>query len=430
MTDFEQLIKGKTDCECGREHMTAVEAVCIGRGLAAKCGEVLMQHDFSSRLLLVSDHNCLQAAASIIPGLSPFICKEKIYDDLRVASMKEVNEIEAILQADKTLDVISVGSGSLNDICRLSCARQNRRLCLFGTAPSMDGFASYSSPIVADGFKYSYPARSPQVIMADTDILAAAPVELKAAGFGDMIAKYPALCDWKISALVSDETYCDYVGDLTKTAADQIFSLADQVREKDPETAGEIFSALVKTGLGMSFMQNSRPASGAEHIVAHLEDCMEILEGKTPNFHGVDVGVATLEIIRLYKKLGRLETIETHPEQVNWEAVYQVYGPLSESVRKLNEPDTILSSVDPEKLKQSWPQIRQYIDELPSYESCLEAMKKAGCITDFKMAGKDSAFFRKCLHFSPYMRRRITLLRLLDMIDLPAGFFDSFEAEW
>ncbi len=64
----------------------------------------------------------------------------------------------------------------------------------------MDGFASYSSPIVKNGFKSSYPAKSPEVIIGDTKILAAAPPELKSAGFGDMVAKYVALIDWQTAA--------------------------------------------------------------------------------------------------------------------------------------------------------------------------------------------------------------------------------------
>ena len=96
-----------------------------------------------------------------------------------------------------------VGTGSVNDPCRLAAARENKMLCIFGTAPSMDGFASYSSPIVDGYFKASYPAKSPEVIIGDTRILAKSPVYLKAAGFGDMIAKYVGLIDWQISALVS-----------------------------------------------------------------------------------------------------------------------------------------------------------------------------------------------------------------------------------
>ena len=49
---------------------------------------------------------------------------------------------------------------------------------IFATAPSMDGFASDSAPLIDNGFKISYPCRQPKIVLADTKILAAAPVTL------------------------------------------------------------------------------------------------------------------------------------------------------------------------------------------------------------------------------------------------------------
>ena len=50
----------------------------------------------------------------------------------------------------------------------------------------------------------------------------------------------------------------------------------------------------------MSFTKTSRPGSGTEHIMAHFWECMELLDGKTPNYHGEDVGVTTLIMLRYY----------------------------------------------------------------------------------------------------------------------------------
>ena len=77
----------------------------------------------------------------------------------------------------------------------------------------MDGFTSYSAPIVCNGFKSSYPAKSPEVIIGDTKILVNALVELKAAGLGDMMAQYIVLIDWKISKLIIGEYYCGKIAD-------------------------------------------------------------------------------------------------------------------------------------------------------------------------------------------------------------------------
>lgn len=63
------------------------------------------------------------------------------------------------------------------------------------------------------------------------------------------------------------------------------------------------------TGIGMSFMQNSRLASGSEHIISHLIECMELRDGIVPDFHGEDVDVCTLLILKYYSDLAEKEHI-------------------------------------------------------------------------------------------------------------------------
>ncbi|MBQ7822289.1 MAG: iron-containing alcohol dehydrogenase, partial [Clostridia bacterium] len=215
MSEIMNIIRSfKEGCTCGVEHETAIKDIRIASGLVHSVGTILKENGFEKNLLFVADNNTLKASEGIIESLAGFDITYKIYDELRVAEMKHVEEIENMIKG-RDISVLSVGTGSLNDPCRLACARQNKMFAIFATAPSMDGFASYSSPIVSDGFKASYDAKSPEVIIGDTKILAESPVYLKSSGFGDMIAKYVALIDWQISHLLIDEYYCERVAKLT-----------------------------------------------------------------------------------------------------------------------------------------------------------------------------------------------------------------------
>ena len=89
---------------------------------------------------------------------------------------------------------------------------------------------------------------------------------------------------------------------------------------------------------------------------------------------------------------------------------------MEDDVRKLNTPDTITDSVCPEKLKNSWSDIVKIIHSVPSYDEVYSAMKKAGCKLTVEDIGKDRKLFDDCIKYSPYMRRRLTLLRMKDMI--------------
>ena len=416
MSDVMNIIKDfRYGCPCGMEHTTTIKDVRIGSGLVANVGEILKENNFSKNILLVADKNTLKASEGIEKSLEGFNVEYKLYDNIRVAEMFHVEEIEALISG-RDISVLSVGSGSVNDPCRLACARQNKLLCIFATAPSMDGFASYSSPIVDNYFKASYDAKSPEVIIADTKILAAAPAHLKSSGFGDMIAKYIGICDWEISNILSGEYYCERISEYVRKTVDELLLMADTVTVNNEKTAGAIFEQLLKTGIFMSFTKNSRPASGSEHIIAHLMECLELPHGVIPNFHGEDVGVATLKMLKLYKEMAKLDKITAKRESVDWEDVYNVYGDMAEDVRKLNTPTTVTDAVDPRDLESKWGKIREIIGKLPDYERVYDAMKRAGCKTTLEEIEKSKEFYNKCVKYSPYMRRRITLLRLKDMI--------------
>ena len=418
MSEILKIIEDfKHDCSCGRIHETSIEDIVIESGAVHKVGEILKRNQFSSNILVVADKNTLAAAEGIVESLVGYKLEYKIYDNLRVATMELVNEVEALILG-RDISVLSVGTGSLNDVCRLSSARQNKKLCIFATAPSMDGFASYSAPIVDNGFKASYPAKSPEVIIGDTKILASAPDALKSAGFGDMVAKYVGLIDWNVSVLLTGEYYCEKIASLTRDAVDELMEMADKVCERDEYTAGKIFEALLKTGIGMSFAQNSRPASGSEHIISHLIECVQLRDGIIPNYHGDDIGVCTLETLKYYNSLAEVKEIDVQNEAVDWDDVYAFYGDMADEVKKVNFPDNIVDEVDMSILKNRWGEICEIIRGVPDYEKCRAAMIKAGCKITVEDIGKDRELFDSCMKYSPYMRHRLTLLRIKDMIKI------------
>ena len=415
MLNFRALIDSFRDCGCGMDHRCGIHDIRIGSGLVTQAGEILRENGFPRRLLLIGDRDTLAAAAGIEESLTGFEVTRHCYDTLRVATMDDVRLVEDYL--DRVDAVVAVGAGSIHDPSRLACARRNKPLCLFATAPSMDGFASYNAPIVDGGFKTTHAAKCPEVIIADTKILAAAPKALKSAGFGDMISKYIALIDWQVSHLVTGETYCPRVAELTRTAVDRLMTMADRVTLEDEETAAAVLESLLMTGIAMSFTRTSRPGSGTEHILAHYWECIELLEGKIPNFHGEDVGVATLLTLREYEALADRETVTAHPEVNDWDAVYRAYGPLAGDVRKLNTPDTITDGIEPRVIEEKWPEIRAIVRSVPDYDACYRAMKAAGCKTTIAEIGKDPAFVAESLLYHPYMRRRLSLRRVARMVD-------------
>ena len=415
MFDLEKLKKDFENCDCGLEHTTDLKEVVIGSGIIGEVGNILKRNNFGENLLLVADKTTLEVSDGILTSLKEFRVRLKIYENLREATVAQVEVIKELLS--ETDGVISVGTGSLHDICRKAAAELNKPLCLFATAPSMDGFASYCAPLTNGNFKITYPAKSPEVVIADTKILASSPKELKSAGFGDMIGKYIGLIDWQVSSILTGEYYCEKVANLTRQATDKIMALADQITMDSEESASAVFEGLLLTGLGMSFVKNSRPASGTEHILSHFWECKKLLDGKLSDFHGKKVGVATLLIMKEYQKLLEKTSVKAHKEVIDWEDVYSHYGALKDEVIKLNTPDTITDNLDLKLIEDNWQKIRQIILSVPSYEEMLSLMKRAGAVTTCDEIGVSDELKEEGLKYHPYMRRRLSLKRISYLID-------------
>ena len=418
--DLTKILKDMENCPCGRVHTFDTKVVEIGSGITAKTGEILIDAGFPKKILLVADDNTWAAADGLYPALieAGFHVKKLIYENMKYARVEQVVEVEA-LAADVD-GIISVGTGSLNDICRVASFRTKKMFCIFATAPSMDGFASDTAPIIENNFKSSWQAAQPAVIIADTKILAAAPTELKSSGFGDMVAKYIGLVDWKISTLLTGEYYCENIAALTKTATDRIMALAEKVTENSEEAAGAIMESLVMTGLAMKLAGCSRPASGAEHVVSHYLECYKVIRGIWPEYHGKKVGVATVLLNRAYWNIANnVESVDAIADPTDWDEVYSKYDAvLHDDIKKLNTP-TITDLVDPADLKSKWQQIRQIIREtLPTDEVLMQKMLAAGAATTPEEVHVPEDLLVDSLRFHPYMRYRMLLTRLMPMLQL------------
>lgn len=418
--DLKKILHSLENCPCGRKHTFVTEVAEIGHGVKERAGKILSDAGFPKKVLVVSDDNAMRAADGLMPVLEAagFEMKKLVYKNMMYAKIEQVREVEALL--GDVDGVIAVGTGSVDDICRVASYNKKKKFAIFATAPSMDGFASDSAPIIENNFKTSVYVEQPMAILADTEILAKAPVELKAAGFGDMVAKYIGIFDWRLSNMLTDEYYCPAVAEITMQGVNKIMALADKVTGEDEEAAGNIMEGLILSGLGMKLAGCSRPASGAEHVVSHYWECYKLARGIWPEFHGKKVGVATVLINRIYHNIAdRVPEIDPIPDPSDMEEVKAAFDPSQvDEVVRLNTPP-ITADIDLARLKRIWPEVRKMIYEiLPSDEELMRLMKAAGAVTEPADVHVTPELMEKGLKYHSYMRKRILLTRLLPMMQL------------
>lgn len=295
----------KVDCECKREHSVFLSHAITESGAIEKIPTYI--HKFNcKKAFLIADPNTFSAAGAKVCEVleNSNIVYEKYVFSTGYIKPDEANVGSAVMHFDKTCDlIIGIGSGVINDIGKILANLTGLPYFIVGTAPSMDGYASATSSVDMDGVKVSLPSKCPDVIIGDIDILKNAPLKMLKAGFGDMLAKYVSIAEWRISHEITGEYYCERIAELIREALRQCVNNARGLLNRDEAAIKAIFEGLVISGAAMAFAKVSRPASGVEHYISHIWDMRSLEIGTKCELHGIQCAVATSVIAGLYERI-------------------------------------------------------------------------------------------------------------------------------
>jgi glycerol-1-phosphate dehydrogenase [NAD(P)+] len=198
--------------------------------------------------------------------------------------------------------LISVGSGTLTDIAKVTAQRTGNHHVAVQTACSINGFIADRSVLVIAGAKRTVQSRWPDVLIADTDILAKAPWQLNLAGVGDLSTVPNAVAEWRLAArLGHGPAYDPGVVDDVLAANSILPALARAAREAEPEGVADLARLLAASGLSMGIVGSTAPASGTEHAISHLMEMARTRQGRPTAAHGMQVTVATRLALRVWQ---------------------------------------------------------------------------------------------------------------------------------
>ncbi|MBE6952087.1 MAG: sn-glycerol-1-phosphate dehydrogenase [Ruminococcaceae bacterium] len=418
MLDLKKVTDSLRDCPCGRKHEINIRSLEIGYKNTGDTGRILREAEFGKKLHVVADKNTLKAAEGIMDALraARFRTTLTLFDDLQIADTNGVERVKRDLFAADAEALLSVGTGSLNDICRFNAAELKMPFAIYATAPSMDGFASVMAPITQNGFKRTYPAKAPEVIIADSDVLAKSPAVLKAAGLGDLLGKYTAHADWEVAACLTGEYYCDQIASLTRAAVDDAAELARRADSQSPEFAASLMEALVLSGLAMLLSGCTRPASGAEHHIAHFWEMQYALMGRPQVFHGKKVGIAAGLVADVYNKLATYDFVHELRRDIDWDALAPIYGSLLDECRTENTPNPV-DQIVPGSVEANWETLRAALARVPSGDEIRDLIRKTGGAATCAEADIPLHLEEQGLRYGRYARFRMTMMRVLDILE-------------
>ena len=414
----------KNPCPCGKQHTAAVADVAVGSGAVKRLPEFVKR--YGSKPFVIADVNTWQAAGQAvdraladIPYSSYIFPQKALEPDERAVGA-------AFMHLDNSCDVlVGVGSGVVNDVCKIVSNVAKLPYIIVATAPSMDGYASATSSMSMDGVKVSLNSRCADVIIGDTDILKNAPAHMLSSGLGDMLAKFVSIAEWRIAHLITGEYYCEAVAELIRGAVKKCVDNAQGLLHREEKAVEAVFEGLVIGGIAMAYAGVSRPASGVEHYFSHVWD-MRALEFGTPaELHGIQCATATLQAVRLYERLLEYtpdrEKAESYVNSFSYDAWKQelegFLGGASHAMIALEAKEgKYRKDTHParfEVIRKNWEAIRNILrEELPSGEALEKLLICVNIPTDPAAFGIDRKTARQTFRATKDIRDKYVLSRL------------------
>jgi glycerol-1-phosphate dehydrogenase [NAD(P)+] len=403
----------------------------VGSGLLADV-PAIFRGEFGLRpAALVADANTHVAAGRAVqaafeaaghPTVAPFV-----FEDFGLyAEHAHVERLRPWLDSHEAVPV-AVGSGTINDLTKLAAHRAGRQYLAVATAASMDGYTAFGASITHRGSKQTFDCPAPQAVVADLDVVRAAPAEMNSAGYADLLAKVTAGADWIVADALGVEPIDATAWELVQVPLRGALADPAGVRRGEPEAVRRLTEGLMMGGFAMQWTRTSRPASGAEHQFSHLWDMQHHThDGKAPS-HGFKVAIGTLAVAQFYECLLSLplENLDVDSAVAAWPPPAAVEksitdllgeGELADKARLEMSAKSVTARALRDRLlclRGIWPDLRERLTaHLPPVSELRGMLSAAGAPTDPRRIGIDTDRLRASFRQAYLIRRRFTVLDL------------------
>ena len=342
--------------------------------------------------------------------------------------------------AGESLVPVAVGSGVVNDVTKRAAGELGIPYLTVGTAASVDGYSSFGAALRSpEGAKQTYLCPAPRVIVADLDVMRTAPAWMAASGFADLMAKVPAGADWILASELGATAWHDSAWHTVQDGLKEAIGDPEGVARMETLPLTRFVEGLMLGGFAMQDMQSSRPASGAEHMFSHLLEMRDhVFKGEIVP-HGIQVGVFTLFMCRVYEQILAFDYSALDVERClgNWKPLAEQekigagvfagtrFPDLGVKAVRAKFIDREATRARLEDFKARWPQIRARLEAqlIPAAE-IERRLKVVGAPTTPEEIGSSVAATLADARKTIYMRDRYMALDFLDL----TGQLDSFAA--
>lgn len=335
MASPSSLLNSTFQCTCGQTHIVPVKSVVYSEDACEHLPGIIREETDGASVTLLADERTMSIAGEEVDHIlssSGFSVKTCIVPDephgSPVCNDITVNMLRNTIPASDFF--VAIGSGVINDLAKWLAFEKERPYATVATAASMNGYTAANVAPTISGVKSLIRARAPVAVLAKPSVILQAPFELTASGFGDLQAKCISVTDWKMNSIIFGDHFCPFCADIISEIEPLYADQPEGVKHREPESIRAVFDALIYTGLAMTLIGTSAPASGGEHLFSHTLDMMSFIDGHPHDLHGRQVGLGTIIAAELYARLFALDNPVVHsiPLEINT----AFWGPVSDAV--------------------------------------------------------------------------------------------------
>jgi len=172
--------------------------------------------------------------------------------------------------------VYSVGGGLTADAAKYISVCLNLPLVVLPTALSVDAFLTSASGVRRDGCVQYIPTKVPEQLILDLDVIARAPVWIRAAGITDVLSIATGSWDWKFAherrKNPAGMELIPWVYDNAQTILNGVFDCAEAAGRGDHQGLKSLFDCLAMEVQLCNQIGHARPEEGSEHYFAYCAE--------------------------------------------------------------------------------------------------------------------------------------------------------------
>lgn len=358
----------------------------------------LLTYFSEQRICVVGDKQTLRAWPNI----------ESFEDVLMLPSPVVANETtvrQIMHHTHEAQMLVAIGSGTINDLCKIASFRLGIPYMVCPTALSMNGYLSPTASIEVQGLKQSLPAHLPRAVVLDKAVLSQAPKQMTLSGMADILCYHTVRADML------------WANHMVAAPYDAVpFEWLDGL-EINTQDMQSLAHAVLLSGLSMAVANSSAPASQSEHQVAHTLHLL--LDEKAPKWlHGQEIAVTTCAIAKIQADVAAMKTLPAWPEALpaQWlAALPELWRAKAQEIYAIKKAAYAAGNKDLEGWKTS----------------SAESVQKAGALENIyiaeKLATTPAALewptdkFAMALRLAPWLRERFFALDVWSVAQMNAA---------